>query len=77
MANCYGLILVLLLAGCATQHKPDYETVTNFTPDCANRDAQIRYLSKLRRFPAQWDDNEVLYNKTIDVQVQRLSWYCQ
>ena len=76
MAFRYSLIVLLLVTGCATQHKPNYEAVTNFTPDCANKDAQIRYLNKLRRFPAQWDDDERLYNKTIDIQLQRLNWYC-
>lgn len=76
MAPGYCLILCCLLAGCATQHRPDYNVaVTNLVPDCANRDAQIRYLDKLKRFPTT--DNERLYNKTIDIQIERLLWYCR
>lgn len=76
MASRYGLIVLCLLAGCATQHRPSYDVaVTNLVPDCANRDAQIRYLDKLKRFPTSEDQR--LYNKTIDIQIERLVWYCQ
>jgi len=72
------LILALLLAGCATQHRPSYDkTVTDLVPDCANKDAQIRYLTKLKRFPAKLEDDELLYNQTINIQIQRLQWYCR
>lgn len=69
------LVLVTALAGCATQHKPNYDAVTNFTPDCANKDAQIRYLSKLKRFQSV-DVSDSKYNRTIDIQVDRLRYYC-
>jgi hypothetical protein len=65
------------MAGCASHHRPDYETITDLVPDCANRDAQIRYLSKLKRIKAQSSDDEQLYNRTIDIQIQRLVVYCQ
>lgn len=73
----YCLILALALTGCATQHRPGYDqTVTDFTPDCANRESQIRYFTKLKRFPAKSSDEVELYNSTINLQIQRLNWYC-
>ena len=69
-------LIVLLLAGCATQHKPPYEAITDLVPDCANRDAQVRYLDKLRHKKAVDVDNNV-YNKTINIQIERLIYYCQ
>ena len=77
MARRYGLILVAALVGCATQSRPDYQAVTDFYPDCANRDAQIRYLSKLQRFPVKGSDDTALYNQTLRIQIERLTHYCQ
>lgn len=72
------LIAALIVTGCATHHRPDYDTtVTDLVPDCANRDAQIRYLWKLKSVKTQTTDDEKLYNKTIDMQIQRLALYCQ
>lgn len=74
-----ALILVAALAGCASQHRPPYSAVTNFNPDCANRDARIRMLTKWKRFPL--DPNSTVtqseYDRTIDVQIERLKHYCQ
>ncbi len=77
MAHRYGLILCAVLVGCATQHRPEYQAVTDLFPDCANRDAQIRYLSKLQRFPVKGDDNSALYDQTLRIQIERLIHYCQ
>lgn len=76
MASRYAVILCVALAGCATQHRPDYQAVTEFYPDCANRDAQIRYMYKLQKFPTNSDNTE-LYNRTLRVQMERLAHYCQ
>ena len=70
------IVLATALAGCATQHKPDYVAVTDFSPDCANRDAQIRYMTKLKMFDSK-DQDDYRYNKTIDIQIERLTYYCQ
>ena len=70
-------MLCAVLVGCATQHKPEYQAVTEFYPDCANRDAQIRYLSKLQRFPVQDDTATDLYNQTLRIQIDRLIFYCK
>lgn len=77
MRICHCLITALILTGCATHHRPDYEAITDLVPDCANRDAQVRYLSKLKKVKAQSSDDEQLYNRTIDIQIQRLSVYCR
>ena len=76
MGNCCCLILALILSGCAVHHRPDYDkTVTDLVPDCANRDAQIRYFLKLKN--VKTDQDVRLYNQTIDIQIQRLIVYCQ
>ena len=77
MAYRYGLMLCAVLVGCATQSRPEYQAVTDLFPDCANRDAHIRYLSKLQRFPVKGDDNTALYNQTLRIQIERLNHYCQ
>lgn len=77
MSARYCLIVLLVLSGCATQHRPDYQETTVLVPDCANRDAQIRYYAKLKRFPVVNSDDVALYNRTIDIQIERLTWYCQ
>ena len=77
MANRYCLILVAALVGCATQSRPEFQAVTDFYPDCANRDAQIRYLHKLQRFPVKGNDETALYDKTLKVQIERLAYYCR
>jgi outer membrane murein-binding lipoprotein Lpp len=71
------LAACLVLAGCATQQKPNYEMVTNFTPDCRNVDAQVRYLSKMKRFDSQGDVSNKKFNTTIDIQIERLYFYCR
>lgn len=71
------LIAALILTGCATHHRPDYDSITDLVPDCANRDAQVRYLWKLKSVKTQLSDDELLYDKTIDIQIQRLIVYCQ
>ena len=76
MAYRYCLIIVML-AGCATQHRPEYHTMTEFYPDCANRDSQIRYMHKLKSLPVKSGDDKVLYDKTLNVQIERLVFYCQ
>lgn len=71
-------LIALLLAGCATQHRPEYnKTVTYLEPDCANKMAQVRYYEKLKKFPVMGDDDMVQYNRTIDLQIERLYWYCK
>ena len=77
MASRYAVILCLAMAGCATQHRPEYQAVTEFYPDCANRDAQIRYLYKLQGFPVKDDSDTDLYNRTLRIQMERLAIYCQ
>lgn len=76
MALRYCLI-ALCLVGCATQSRPDYQAVTDLFPDCANRDAQVRYLTKLQRFPVRGNDDPQLYNQTLKIQIERLTYYCQ
>lgn len=71
------ITLMILLTGCASQHKPVYEAVTDFSPDCYNMQAQIRYLTKLKRFKAKDGTSESRYNQTIDIQIERLVYYCQ
>lgn len=65
-----------LLLGCSSLHKPAYEAVTDFAPDCTNQSAQIRYLSKLKRFQSNDGTAENRYNQTIDIQIERLVYYC-
>jgi Tfp pilus assembly protein PilP len=71
------LAACLVLAGCATQQKPVYEMVTNFTPDCRNEAAQIRYLTKMKRFDSEGDISDKKFNTTIDIQIERLQIYCR
>jgi uncharacterized protein YcfL len=71
------VIASLVLAGCATQTKPDYEMVTNFAPDCRNIDAQVRYLNKMKRFDSQGDVSNKKFNTTVDIQIERLYFYCR
>jgi hypothetical protein len=71
------LAACLVLAGCATQQKPAYEMVTNFTPDCRNEDAQIRYLTKMKRFDSEGDISNKKFNTTVDIQIERLQIYCR
>ena len=74
----YCLVAMLIvLTGCASQHRPAYEAVTDFSPDCRNIDAQIRYLTKLKRFKAIDGTSEKRYNQTIDIQIERLEYYCE
>jgi len=67
----------VVFAGCATQTKPDYELVTNFSPDCKNEAAQIRYLTKLKNFSSLGDVSNEKFNTTIDIQIDRLKFYCR
>lgn len=77
MAPRYSLIVaMLLLAGCANQHRPPYHTVTELQPDCANAGRHIRYLNSLKNTPVQAGDNQYQYDRTIDIQVARLKHYC-
>lgn len=76
MSRCYSLILVAVLAGCANQHRPPYQTVTELQPDCANAGRHIRYLNSLKGTPTQGDVTESVYDRTIDIQVARLKHYC-
>ena len=74
-----GLVLfaTVVLAGCATQTKPQYEAITNFIPDCRNEAAQIRYLTKLKRFDSTGDVTNRKFNTTVDIQIERLQYYCR
>ena len=74
-----GLVIVALaLAGCSTASKPGYESITNFAPDCANEEAQVRYLNKLKQYPAHKGDvSDNKYNQTVDIQIERLRTYCR
>lgn len=76
MALRYSLIAALLLVGCATHHRPPYETVTELQPDCVNAGRHIRYLNSLKNYPVQSGDDQYLYDRTIDIQVARLNHYC-
>jgi hypothetical protein len=71
------LAACLVIAGCATQQKPVYEMVTNFTPDCQNEEAQIRYLNKMKRFDSTGDISNKKFNTTVDIQIERLQFYCR
>jgi ABC-type enterochelin transport system substrate-binding protein len=70
---------VIALVGCGTQTKPPYQAVTDFAPDCANKAARIRYYTKLKNTsPDLYSDvSESRYNKTIDIQIERLNHYCK
>jgi len=46
-------------------------------PDCANRNSHIRYLSELKQFPVQREDNQLQYDRAIDQYIARLGYYCQ
>ncbi len=65
-----------LLLGCSSLHRPAYEGINDFAPDCANQSAQIRYLNKLKRFQSNDGTAEGRYNQTIDIQIERLVYYC-
>jgi outer membrane biogenesis lipoprotein LolB len=71
------VLAALVLTGCATQSKPEYEMVTNFSPDCKNQAAQIRYLNKLKKYDSRGDVSEKKFNATIDIQIERLRFYCE
>jgi hypothetical protein len=72
-----ALALTASLTGCGL-YKPHYQTesIQFFRPDCKNEAAQIRYLTKLKDFPSQGDVSENKYNTTIDIQIERLKFYC-
>ena len=76
MAFRYCLIVLLFVTGCANQHRPPYYTVTELAPDCANAGKHIRYLNKLKQTPVRGDDDQYLYDRTIDIQIDRLKHYC-
>lgn len=67
----------MVVSGCATQHRPLYDAVTELNPNCKNKDAEIRYLTKLKRFPTQGDVSTKAYDQTLDIQIDRLNFYCQ
>lgn len=72
----YGFVIAyILVSGCATLTKPSYDAVTNFAPDCANAASQIRYLTDIKRFPSTDMPNDK-FNRTIDIQIERLAYYC-
>ena len=71
------VIASLVLAGCATQTKPNYELVTDFTPDCKNEASQIRYMTKMKRFASTGDVSDKKFDTTIDIQIERLKFYCR
>jgi outer membrane biogenesis lipoprotein LolB len=76
MRHQLAILASVVLAGCATQSKPDFQLVTNFTPDCQNEAAQIRFLNKMKRFESQGDVSDRKFDTTIDIQIERLKFYC-
>ena len=79
MVSRYCLIaLVIALVGCGTQTKPPYQAVTDFSPDCANKAARIRYYTKLKTVNSEVypEVSDSQYNKTLDIQIDRLRYYC-
>jgi hypothetical protein len=71
-------VLVVLLSGCATQHRYEYDNLLRMQPDCANQEAQIRFLerqSKLREGaftgqPAGMPD----YERAYVAQAKQIIW---
>ena len=60
--------------------RPPYEqmfAIYGPNPDCINRDAHIRYLTKLKGYPVQGGDNRNDYDRAIDQYVARMEYYCQ
>ena len=68
--------MVLTLAACASQHRPPYSSITELAPDCRNAGMHIRYLDSLRTLPVQRGDDQYTYDRTIDLQIERLRHYC-
>jgi len=50
--------------------------MTELAPDCRNASMHIRYLNSLRNLPVQRGDDLYTYNRTIDLQIERLRHYC-
>lgn len=77
------LIAILLNMDCLPPPpRPVYQelwTVYGPSPDCANRDAHIRYLKGLKDKPLRTGDTVTVeqYNQAIDMYVERLEWYCE
>lgn len=38
--------VAVMVTGCATQHRYDYANLARMQPDCANSDAQLRFLDR-------------------------------
>ena len=72
-----GSVVLATVTGCATRTKPDYEMITNFTPDCKNEAAQIRFLTKLKRYKTTGDVSDKKFDTTVDIQIERLQYYCR
>ena len=72
-----AMVLTAAISACATQHRPPYSSVTELSPDCANGAAHIKYLTQLKQLPTLHQDNRYLYDRTIEIQIDRLTYYCQ
>ena len=77
MKSILVLTMLAALAGCATRVKPEYEMVTNFSPDCRNEAAQVRYMNKMKRYASTGDVSDKKFDTTIDIQIERLRFYCR
>ena len=66
-------VCAAMLSGCATTQRMDFQDLNNYKVDCANKEAQIRFLeSQLTTRDDQWKALFSLGNLTNDPQIRHV-----
>ena len=77
------MFALILQFGCeSVEPRPTYQQLWSLygpSPDCLNRDIHIKYLESLKVKPLRNNDlvSVEQYDKSIDLYVERLQWYCK
>jgi hypothetical protein len=68
--------LILLLTGCATEHRLPYSEVSRMYPDCSNKDTQINYLERQLALPARNAEEDRHYRARVKTIIWTLRSSC-
>lgn len=83
LKSCTTLLAAAMIAGCATTPRMDIMDLQTFQIDCANKDAQIRFLesqlttpnSRLAAlFSLNFSQSKAIYDRDYDATAKKLIW---